>query len=52
MISGFVIAMYVGPSGLAVIGQLQNFITTFSNGAITSQIHSRIPNYRAKAKDI
>jgi len=33
--------MYVGPSGLAVIGQLQNFssiVMTFANGAITSGV--------------
>jgi polysaccharide transporter, PST family len=36
-----VLAMYVGPSGLAVIGQLQNFssiVMTFANGAITSGV--------------
>ena len=53
VISGFVInkviAMYVGPSGLAVIGQLQNFmsiITTFSNGAITSGIVKYTAEYQ------
>lgn len=53
VISGFVInkviAMYIGPSGLAVIGQLQNFmsiITTFSNGAITSGIVKYIAEYQ------
>ncbi|NGZ15531.1 O-antigen translocase [Vibrio aestuarianus] len=52
--SGFVInkivSIYVGPSGLAVIGQLQNFvsvITTFSNGA-TNQ---GIVKYTAEHKD-
>ena len=45
IISGFVInnvvAIYIGPSGLAIIGQLQNFmelIITFSNGAITNVV--------------
>nr|MCR4942484.1 hypothetical protein [Campylobacter sp.] len=36
-----IIAIYIGPNGLALVGQLQNFIamiTTFSNGAITSGI--------------
>lgn len=52
-ISGFVInkviAMYIGPSGLAVVGQLQNFmsiVTTFSNGAITSGIVKYTAEYR------
>lgn len=45
LISAFVInkviAIYIGPSGLAIVGQLQNFtsiITTFSNGAISNGI--------------
>jgi len=45
VIAGFVInkviAVYVGPSGLAVVGQLQNFTsiaTTLSNGAITQGV--------------
>lgn len=53
IISGFVInkviAIYVGPSGLAVVGQLQNFmsiITTFSNGAITSGIVKYTAEYQ------
>jgi polysaccharide transporter, PST family len=36
-----VLAIYVGPSGLAVIGQFQNFssiVMTFANGAITSGV--------------
>jgi len=44
-----VLALYVGPSGLAVIGQLQNFmsvITTFSNGAITSGIVKYTAEYQ------
>jgi PST family polysaccharide transporter len=52
-ISGFVInkvvALYIGPSGLAIIGQLQNFIsiiTTFSNGAITSGIVKYTAEYQ------
>ena len=36
IISGFVInkvvAIYVGPSGLAIIGQLQNFMELIING--------------------
>lgn len=53
VISGFVInkviALYVGPSGLAVVGQLQNFmsiITTFSNGAITNGIVKYTAEYQ------
>jgi PST family polysaccharide transporter len=45
ILSGFVInkfiSIYIGPAGLALIGQLQNFIkivTTFSNGAITQGV--------------
>ena len=36
-----VIAIYIGPAGLAIVGQLQSFtsiITTFSNGEISSGI--------------
>ena len=46
-----VIAIYIGPSGLAIVGQLQNFtsiITTFSNGAISSGI----VKYTAEYQDI
>lgn len=57
VITGFVInkvlAMYVGPSGLAVVGQLQNFIgivTTFSNGAITSGIVKYTAEYQTIEK--
>lgn len=53
VIAGFVInkviAVYVGPSGLAVVGQLQNFmsiVTTFSNGAITSGIVKYTAEYQ------
>jgi PST family polysaccharide transporter len=53
VITGFVInkviALYVGPSGLAVIGQFQNFIgivTTFSNGAINSGIVKYTAEYQ------
>ena len=55
LISAFVInkviAIYIGPSGLAIVGQLQNFtsiITTFSNGAISSGI----VKYTAEYQDI
>ena len=53
VIAGFVInkviAMYVGPSGLAVVGQLQNFmsiVTTFSNGAITQGVIKYTAEYK------
>ncbi|MFX4153518.1 O-antigen translocase [Aliarcobacter butzleri] len=53
VVSGFVInkviALYIGPSGLAVVGQLQNFmsiVTTFSNGAITSGIVKYTAEYQ------
>ncbi|WP_323658118.1 O-antigen translocase [Aliarcobacter butzleri] len=53
VISGFVInkviAIYVGPSGLAIVGQLQNFmelIVTFSNGAITNGIVKYTAEYQ------
>ena len=53
IISGFVInkvvAIYVGPSGLAIIGQLQNFmelIITFSNGAITNGVVKYTAEYQ------
>jgi PST family polysaccharide transporter len=53
VISGFVInkfiALYIGPSGLAIVGQLQNFmgiITTFSNGAITQGIVKYTAEYQ------
>ena len=55
VISGFVInkviALYIGPTGLAIVGQLQSFtsiITTFSNGAISSGI----VKYTAEYQDI
>ena len=44
-----VIAIYVGPSGLAVVGQLQNFMsiaTTFSNGAITQGVIKYTAEYK------
>lgn len=44
-----VIAIYIGPSGLAIIGQLQNFIsiiTTFSNGAITQGVVKYTAEYK------
>lgn len=53
LISSFVInkviALYIGPSGLAIVGQLQNFtsiITTFSNGAISSGIVKYTAEYQ------
>lgn len=44
-----ILAMYVGPSGLAVIGQFQNFssmVMTFANGAITSGVVKYTAEYR------
>jgi PST family polysaccharide transporter len=53
IISGFVlnkmIAIYIGPGGLALIGQLQNFITitmTYANGAITNGIVKYVSEYK------
>jgi len=53
IISGFVInkmiAIYIGPSGLALIGQLQNFITittTYANGAISNGIIKYVSEYK------
>ncbi|OCL91219.1 O-antigen translocase [Aliarcobacter thereius] len=53
LISAFVInkviAIYIGPTGLAVVGQLQSFIsiiTTFSNGAISSGIVKYTAEYQ------
>jgi len=52
IISGFVVnklvAVYVGPSGLAVIGQFQNFISiimTFATGAINTGTTKYIAEY-------
>lgn len=57
VITGFVVnkvmAMYVGPAGYAVVGQLQNFvsiITTFSNGAITSGVVKYTAEYQTIEK--
>lgn len=44
-----VIALYIGPSGLAIVGQLQSFtsiITTFSNGAVSSGIVKYTAEYQ------
>ncbi|TLS71841.1 O-antigen translocase [Aliarcobacter thereius] len=53
LISAFVInkviAIYIGPTGLAAVGQLQSFIsiiTTFSNGAISSGIVKYTAEYQ------
>ena len=53
IISGFVInkviALYIGPAGLSIVGQLQSFtsiITTFSNGAISSGIVKYTAEYQ------
>ena len=55
ILSGLVInkvmAIYVGPGGLALVGQFRNFssmLTTFSNGAITQGIIK----YTAEYQDI
>jgi len=57
ILSGFVInkvmAVYVGPSGLAIVGQLQNFITmsmTLSNGAIAQGIVKYTAEYKTIEK--
>ena len=45
-----VIAMYIGPSGLAIVGQLQNFIemiVTFSNGATTQGVIKYTAEYKS-----
>jgi polysaccharide transporter, PST family len=54
ILAGFVInkviAVYVGPSGLAVVGQLQNFIamsTTLSNGAIAQGVVKYTAEYKS-----
>lgn len=44
-----VISLYIGPSGLAIVGQLQNFIeiiTSFSNGAITQGVVKYTAEYK------
>lgn len=44
-----IVSMYLGPSGLAIIGQLQNFnsiVMSFSNGAITSGVIKYTAEYR------
>ncbi len=44
-----VISVYIGPSGLAMIGQLQNFLNTaltFSNGAITQGVIKYTAQYQ------
>ena len=52
MLSGIVInkiiAIYIGPSGIALIGQFQNFlgiITTIGNGAINSGVTKYVAEY-------
>lgn len=54
MLAGFainkILAVYAGPSGLAFIGQLQNFIvisTTASNGAITGGVVKYTAEYQS-----
>ena len=52
MLSGLVInkiiAIYIGPAGIALIGQFQNFmgiITTIGNGAINSGVTKYVAEY-------
>lgn len=45
-----VVAVYTGPSGLAALGQLQNFVT-FVNGFISSQVSQGVNRYTAEHKD-
>ena len=56
VISAFVInkvvAMYAGPTGLALIGQLKDFVTNISNGAITQGIVKYTAEYETIEKDI
>ena len=43
-----VIAVYIGPAGIALIGQFQNFlniVTTFGNGAISSGVTKYVAEY-------
>ncbi|CNL44138.1 putative lipopolysaccharide biosynthesis protein [Yersinia aldovae] len=42
-----VVAVYTGPSGLAALGQLQNFVT-FINGFIASQVSQGVNRYTAE----
>ena len=58
MINSFVlikiIAIYVGPSGLALIGQFQNFmsiLTTFASGAINGGVVKYTAEYSADEKE-
>jgi len=58
MINGFVvvkiIAMYVGPSGLAFIGQFQNFLSilmNFATGAINGGVVKYTAEYREDEKE-
>lgn len=47
-----VVAVYVGPGGLALVGQFQNFVTvvqTFANGGITAGIVKYTAEYRDDA---
>jgi polysaccharide transporter, PST family len=57
ILSGFVInkfmAIYVGPSGIAIVGQLQSFmtmITTLSNGAISQGVVKYTAEYTSIEK--
>ncbi len=58
IISSFIInkfiAIYIGPSGLAMIGQMRNFIgitSSFSNGAITQGIVKYIAEFREEREN-
>jgi len=48
-----VVAVYIGPSGIALIGQFQNFlsiITTFGNGAISSGVTKYVAEFNETDK--
>lgn len=46
-----VIAIYIGPAGIALIGQFQNFltvVTTLGNGAINAGVTKYVAEYNEK----
>jgi len=49
LVSNKIIAIYLGPGGLALLGQFSNFIaiaTTISSGGITAGITKYVAEYR------
>lgn len=54
MVSGLLVskfvAIYAGPSGVALVGQLQSFIAGI-NGLVTNQISQGVVRYSAENKD-